>query len=205
MRISAPLYGLYTRRLRQKVRGSGALPRHVGLIIDGNRRWARETGLANPSLGHKYGAEHIHHVLAWCGALGIKHVTVFICSTENLRRRGDGEVAFLMGLIEQVVTNRLARPGGAWQVHIAGRLDGLPDSTAHALKEAVEATRDRTTGASVTLAIGYGGRQEVTDALRGHLTERAAAGRRWPTWPRASGPRTSPGTCTPRAAPTRTW
>ncbi|MGA5822445.1 polyprenyl diphosphate synthase [Kitasatospora sp. NPDC094028] len=170
-----PLRTLYTRRLRRQV-AAGPLPRHVGLIMDGNRRWARQMGLASPSLGHRVGAEHVEEVLSWCEALGIRHVTVFVCSTENLQRRGDAEVAFLMRVIEQVVTDRLARPDPAWQVHLAGLLDALPDSTAHALKEAVEATRDCTTGAHVTLAVGYGGRQEVVDALRDLMYARAGAG-----------------------------
>lgn len=175
MRITDPLYALYARRLRRQMHG-GSLPGHVGLIMDGNRRWARQMGMANPSLGHKYGAEHVDDVLSWCEGLGIQHVTVFVCSTENLQRRGDGEVAFLMTLIEQVVSDKLARPDARWQVHIAGTLDVLPDSTAHVLKQAVDATRNCGTGNHVTLAIGYGGRQEVIDALRDLMTERAEGG-----------------------------
>ena len=82
-----------------------------------------------------------------------------------------------MQVIEGVVADRLARPEATWQVHIAGTLDVLPDATARALKEAVEATRERATGAHVTLAIGYGGRQEVV----------------------------VPGTCTRPGSPTPTW
>ena len=175
MRITDPLYALYARRLRGQIAG-GRLPRHIGLIMDGNRRWARQMGMANPSLGHKYGAEHVDDVLGWCESLGIQHVTVFVCSTENLERRGDGEVSFLMTLIEQVVTDKLARPDARWRLHIAGTLDILPDSTAHALKNAVDATREVATGAHVTLAIGYGGRQEVIAALRELMNERADAG-----------------------------
>src|SRR5271154_3372419 len=169
------VYGLYSRKLRRELSGV-TLPRHVGLIMDGNRRWARQMGLASPSLGHKYGAEHIQDVLNWCEQAGIKHVTVFLCSAENLQRRGDAEVAFLMGVIEDVVCDRLARPEAGWQVHIAGTLDVLPDTTARALKEAVEATREFQTGAHVTLAVGYGGRQEVLDAIRALLSEQAADG-----------------------------
>src|SRR5580692_12959078 len=168
-------YRLYTRRLRQELSGA-ALPEHVGLIMDGNRRWARQAGLASPSLGHKVGAEHVEDVLLWCERAGIKHVTVFVCSAENLQRRGDAEIAFLMRVIEDVVCDRLARPGSTWRVHIAGTLDVLPDTTARALKEAVEATRERATGAHVTLAIGYTGRQEVLDAIRALLCEQAEGG-----------------------------
>jgi short-chain Z-isoprenyl diphosphate synthase len=169
------LYALYTRRLRRQVL-AGRLPEHVGLIMDGNRRWARQAGLDDPSLGHRAGAEHVGQVLSWCEAVGIKNVTVFICSTENLRARADAEVAYLMRVTEEVITARLARPAPRWQVHVAGLTDVLPASTARALKHAVEATRDCATGACVTLAIGYGGRQEIVDAVRDLLTEADAAG-----------------------------
>jgi short-chain Z-isoprenyl diphosphate synthase len=168
-------YGLYSRKLRRELSGA-TLPGHVGLIMDGNRRWARQLGLASPSLGHQYGAEHIEDVLNWCKRAGISHVTVFVCSAENLQRRGDAEIAFLMQIIENVLVARLARPEATWQVHIAGTLDVLPDTTARALKDAVEATRHRATGAHVTLAIGYGGRQEVLDAIRALLYEQADDG-----------------------------
>jgi len=169
------VYALYTRRLRRQVL-AGRLPGHVGLIMDGNRRWARQAGMASPSLGHRAGAEHAEQVLSWCEAVGIKNVTVFICSTENLQRRDDAEVAYLMQVIEEVVAARLARRDGRWQVHVAGLLDVLPDATARALKNAVETTRDCATGAHVTLAIGYGGRQEIIDAVRDLLMEADAAG-----------------------------
>jgi short-chain Z-isoprenyl diphosphate synthase len=165
--LTGPVYALYTRRLRRKVAG-GPLPAHVGLIMDGNRRWARQRGMASPSVGHRYGAEHVDRVLEWCRGMGIEHVTVFVCSTENLQRRGDDEVAYLMGVIEDVVTDRLARHNDHWRVHVAGSMDALPDSTAHALKRAVEETRDRRNG-HVTLAVGYGGRQELVEAVRDHL------------------------------------
>ena len=175
MPLTRPLYALYTRRLRRQVM-AGTLPSHIGLIMDGNRRWAKQAGLANPSLGHQYGAEHAERVLRWCEGIGIDHVTVFLCSTENLVRRSDSEVAFLMRVVERLVTDRLARPDTGWRVHVAGLLDLLPDTTAAALKNAVSATRDCATGRHLTLAVGYGGRQEVVDALRDVLYDRAAAG-----------------------------
>jgi short-chain Z-isoprenyl diphosphate synthase len=169
------LHSLYARRLRRQVM-SGPLPRHVGLIIDGNRRWARQKGMANPSMGHKYGADHIQDVLSWCETIGIKHLTIFLCSTENLQRRGDEEVAFLLKVIEQMVEDRFNVADSRWQVHVAGLLDMLPDTTARVLKDAVENTRTCQTGFHLTLAIGYGGRQEVIEALRELLYERAEAG-----------------------------
>jgi short-chain Z-isoprenyl diphosphate synthase len=100
---------------------------------------------------------------------------VFPCPTENLRHRDDAEMAYLMQVIEDVVAARLARRQARWQVHLAGMLDALPGPTARALKDAVEATRDCTTGAHVTPATGYGGRQEIIDAVRDLLTEADAA------------------------------
>jgi undecaprenyl diphosphate synthase len=80
------VYRVYARQLRKQLIGC-PLPKHVGLIMDGNRRWARQRGFADPSLGHKYGADHIDDVLNWCAKAGIKHVTAFLCSTENLSKR----------------------------------------------------------------------------------------------------------------------
>ncbi|WP_028923101.1 polyprenyl diphosphate synthase [Pseudonocardia acaciae] len=175
MTLSALGYAWYARRLRNRL-DPALVPRHVGLIMDGNRRWARQMGMGNPSLGHRYGAEHTENVLTWCERAGVRNVTVFVCSTENLRRRDSDEVDFLMRVIEQVVADRLGRPTSRWRVQIAGMLDALPDSTARALKDAVEATRECATGARVTLAVGYGGRQEIVESLRDLLYERAAGG-----------------------------
>ena len=118
------VYGLYTARLRRQLMG-GPLPQHVGIVMDGNRRWARERGLASSSLGHQYGAEHAEDVLGWCERIDISHVTVFMCSTENLAHRDPAEVAFLMEVIEQFAAGRLSRTP-SWRVHIAGELDVLP-------------------------------------------------------------------------------
>lgn len=170
-----PLYALYVRRLRAQLAGR-ELPEHIGVVTDGNRRWARGKGHSNPSVGHRRGAEHIENLLGWCETAGVPHVTVFLCSTENLAKRDDAEVAYLMEVVEEIVAGRLAQPGGRWQVHIAGLLDLLPDSTAHALKNAVDATKDCATGNHITLAIGYGGRQEVVEAVRSLMETEAEAG-----------------------------
>jgi short-chain Z-isoprenyl diphosphate synthase len=166
---------VYRRRLRRRL-VRGPLPRHVGLIMDGNRRWAKQAGLASPSDGHRHGAEHILDVLAWCQAAGIRHVTLFLCSAENLARRDDAEVTALMDVIERIVVGRIATADPAWQVHVAGLVDMLPASTADTLKRAAEATRVCATDAHVTLCVGYGGRQEIAEAVRMLLLEQAAAG-----------------------------
>jgi len=85
-----------------------------------------------------------------------------------------------MQVIEELAARHVARPDPRWRLHVAGSLDLLPDSTARALKQAMEATRECRTGAHLTLAIGYGGRQEVIDAIRDLLYEQAQAGRTLP-------------------------
>ncbi|HVQ95940.1 MAG TPA: polyprenyl diphosphate synthase [Mycobacteriales bacterium] len=173
MSVRAVAYLTYARWLRFRLAGR-PVPRHVAIVMDGNRRWARQRGLSSASQGHRHGAEHLEDVLGWCADVGITHVTVFAVSADNLRRRAPGEIEFLLRVGERLVADRLARPAGRWQVHLIGRLDLLPDSTAHALKLARDATRGR--DLHLTLAVGYSGRQEVVDALRSLLTDRAAAG-----------------------------
>jgi short-chain Z-isoprenyl diphosphate synthase len=176
LRIHAhALHRLYAYRIRRQLRG-GKLPRHVGVIMDGNRRWARRAGLDNPSIGYRHGADRLNDLLRWCTSAGIGHVTVFVCSTENLVHRDATEVAFLMGLIEELAGEVLGNPEPGWCLHVAGRPDALPDRTATVLKEAVAATETCRTGSHLTLAIGYGGRQELLDAMRELLLDRAGQG-----------------------------
>jgi len=148
------------------------LPRHVAMVMDGNRRWARRHGYASPSDGHRRGLQHIFTVLDWCAELGIPQVTIFVASNDNLRKRGSGEVERFLGYVEEVVA---ARPPEGWRIHLAGRLDMLPESTRHALERAALSTRDASIG-QLTLAVGYDGRDEIVDALRSLLRERARAG-----------------------------
>ncbi|MFV2123979.1 polyprenyl diphosphate synthase [Micromonospora sp. LOL_013] len=166
---------LYARRLRAQLT-AGELPRHLAMVMDGNRRWARQVGFDDPKVGHRHGAEHLDEVLSWCAEIGIRHVTVFVASVDNVRKRASDEVDNLMGMIETVVTDRLTRDGNIWQLHLAGRLEVLPDSTRHALKLAEEATRQRETGHHLTVAIGYDGREEIVNAVRSLLDDQARCG-----------------------------
>ena len=171
---------VYAHRLRNQLTRSGSdsarLPDHIGVIIDGNRRWARQAGYANPSIGHQIGAEHIADFLRWCQRLTVHHVTIFICSTENLTRRAAGEVAALMDIIENTIARLLTQPGRSWQVHVAGNSDVLPQATATALKDLCTETETIDSGYHLTLAVGYGGRQEIVDAFTSYLHEQALTG-----------------------------
>jgi short-chain Z-isoprenyl diphosphate synthase len=163
---------VYERRLARALEGAD-LPRHVGIIIDGNRRWAREIGLEDVTAGHRRGAEKIADFLSWCDEAGIDVVTLFLLSTDNLSRP-ESEVVPLLRIIEGVAED-LAVPGRRWQLHAVGALELLPAETVAVLKQAEEATHDRP-GATVNLAVGYGGRREIADAVRSLLAEHAGRG-----------------------------
>ncbi len=176
MVLSDPLYRIYEGRLRRQLRG-GVLPRHIGVVLDGNRRYARERGLADPADGHRLGADKIHELLDWSHEVGIGYVTLWLLSTDNLQRE-QSEVSQLLDIIADTVT-RIAhdsrnRERGV-KVTAVGALDVLPDRLRRALKDAEEATADHK-GLHAQVAIGYGGRQEITDALRGLLEDRHARG-----------------------------
>lgn len=163
--------GWYRRRLRTQV---GTVPRHVAVVMDGHRRWARERGL-EVQAGHERGFDHVREFLGWCASAGVECVTVFWASIDNLRKRDSAEADALMRVIERVI-GELAAPEVGWRVEAAGRLDLLPDATAHAIKQAIEATRT-VPGRVLTVAVGYGGREEIVDAVRAVLDDAAADGR----------------------------
>lgn len=99
-----------------------------------------------------------------------------MAAAENIANRSVQEVAFLMNLIETTISSLLTQPGRSWQVHVAGSPDVLLDSTATALKKLCNQTEAVDTGQHLTLAVGYGGRQEIFDAFISYLREQSEAG-----------------------------
>lgn len=168
-------YRVYERRLLAEV-AAGTLPRHVGVILDGNRRFAVARGLEGPTRGHEAGARHIDVFLDWCLELGIPYVTLWLLSTDNLERE-DAEVAALLAIIAETVERMGADGADARGLRITavGALDLLPDDVRARLAQAERATagNDRL---RLQVAVGYGGRQEITDALRSLLLTRARDG-----------------------------
>jgi short-chain Z-isoprenyl diphosphate synthase len=170
--LRAAIYGLYERRLRTQLHGRKP-PTHVAVMLDGNRRWARAMGLDDVNHGHRVGASHIGDLVEWCREAGVKHITLFLLSTDNLSRPS-GELDPLLRIIEGVA-EELSGPDLPWKVTAVGALDLLPDRTSGVLKAAEEATRDRP-GMRVNVAVGYGGRREIADAVRALLQQHAEAG-----------------------------
>jgi short-chain Z-isoprenyl diphosphate synthase len=170
MRLRDLAYVLYERRLESSL-DRQQIPRHVGVILDGNRRWARASG-AQTHHGHRAGAKRIEDFLGWCDEVGVEVVTLWLLSTDNLNRP-PGELEPLLGIIEQAVRDLAA--DGRWRVNPVGALDLLPDGTAHVLKDAAERTAP-IDGLLVNVAVGYGGRQEIADAVRSLLQAHASRG-----------------------------
>ncbi|MEU0094702.1 short-chain Z-isoprenyl diphosphate synthase [Kribbella voronezhensis] len=169
-KLRSAVYGLYERRLARSL-SPDRMPRHIGVIIDGNRRWARATG--DPvSRGHEAGANKITEFLGWCDEVGVKVVTVWMLSTDNLSRPAE-ELEPLLRIIEQTVEELTSI--GRWRIHPVGALDLLPGATAEVLKGAEAATQN-VEGMLVNVAVGYGGRRELADAVRSLLLEEAAKG-----------------------------
>jgi short-chain Z-isoprenyl diphosphate synthase len=172
VRLRDLVYSLYERRLASRLVGKPH-PRHVGVIVDGNRRWAKEMGYVDPNDGHRVGAEKIEELLRWCDEAGVAIVTLWLLSTDNLSRPA-GELDPLLCIIENLAED-LAAEGKPWRLRMAGALDLLPAGTAATLKGVEERTANRT-GVQVNMAVGYGGRREIADAVRSLLHEHARAG-----------------------------
>jgi len=172
MNLRGLVYGVYERRLARNLADAPG-PRHVAVILDGNRRWARAAGAGDVRHGHQAGADHIADLLGWCEEAHVEVVTLWLLSSDNLNR-SPAELDALFGIIEDTV-RRLAAPANGWRLNPVGALDLLPDSTVVAIKEAAETTRERS-GLLVNVAVGYGGRREIADAVRGLLQEHAERG-----------------------------
>lgn len=164
------LYPVYEQRLRRELKGRPH-PKHIAVMCDGNRRWAREAGFADVSHGHRVGAKKIGEMVRWCEDTDIELVTVYLLSTENLGRESD-ELDLLFDIIADVVAE-LAASETNCRVRLVGHLDLLPDNIAQRLRDAVCNT-DNNTGVAVNVAVGYGGRQEIVDAVKELIREQAS-------------------------------
>ncbi|HEY6738024.1 MAG TPA: isoprenyl transferase [Actinopolymorphaceae bacterium] len=171
MSLRGLLYRIYQRRLTASL-PADRIPRHVAIMIDGNRRWARAAGAENVRSGYNAGADKVPEFLGWCEELGIGVVTIYMLSADNLNR-SSADLEPLLEVIERLV-GRLA-DAGRWRVHPVGARDLLPEQTAAVLKDAEEHT-SKIDGLFVNVAIGYGGRREVADAVRSLLHEHAGKG-----------------------------
>jgi tritrans,polycis-undecaprenyl-diphosphate synthase [geranylgeranyl-diphosphate specific] len=158
-------YKFYENRLSWQVE-DGPVPSHIGIILDGNRRWAQDRRYS-VDLGHAQGADVVEKLLDWCHELRIKSITLYVLSTENLQRTVE-EVQELFRLIEERLTNLLKDERiYKYRVRVKGigKFDLLPPSLLAILHEVEEKTKGYD-GHFLNIAIAYGGRAEITDVVR---------------------------------------
>lgn len=161
------LYPIYEARLAKEVAGVPH-PKHVAIIVDGNRRWAKEAGFADVSHGHRIGAKKVAELVGWCEDTDVEVVTVYLLSTENLSRSSK-EIDLLFDIISGVVTE-LAEGETECQIRLVGHLGLLPEKFAKKMQAAAQTTEDNS-GITVNIAVGYGGRQEIVDAAQAVVAE----------------------------------
>lgn len=163
--ILYPFYRYYEWRLEDNVM-KGPLPHHIGLILDGNRRFGKSIGLSNKD-AHESGASKLQEVLEWCWRIGIKIVTVYAFSSENFKRN-DEEVGELMEMFEEKFRmasedERVHRE--RVRIRAIGKIDELPDNVRKSISRAEESTNDYE-DYQLNIAVGYGGRSEIVEACR---------------------------------------
>lgn len=169
------LYATYERSLLDQLDRS-SLPRHVAVLADGNRRWARMNAPDQPLVaGYRAGAARLEEFVEWCDDADLQVITLWVLSTENLQRSDQhDELTSLLGVIEQLVSDLAAKR--RWRVRAVGALELLPDDVAQSLQRSSDATAD-VAGMQVNVAVAYGGRMELRDAVRSLLLEKAAEGK----------------------------
>jgi short-chain Z-isoprenyl diphosphate synthase len=161
---------LYARRVEGRL-DTARGPKHIGVILDGNRRWAKAASNSTKQ-GYRAGAAKIQELLGWCAETDVEVVTLWLLSTDNLGRDPE-ELDPLLSIVEGAVRSLAA--DGRWRVNHVGALEALPERTRRVLLDAEEQAGNRE-GILVNVAVGYGGRQEITDAVRSLLAKRAAEG-----------------------------
>jgi short-chain Z-isoprenyl diphosphate synthase len=174
--LKKPAYRLYEARLLQQL-DRGRFPHHVAVILDGHRRYARSEGLADYRESYRAGMTKFEEFLGWTSELGIEAVTGWLLSTENLKRPAE-ELAPLFEVFIEFF-GRLSRHTDSlgYQIRFIGSMDLLPPELSAAAKQAEE--RSQSHPHQLTIALGYGGRQEIADATRElvrHLTETSQPG-----------------------------
>ena len=172
-----PLYRAYERRLLHAVQARKA-PRHIGIILDGNRRYGQRHNLTNPQEIYTVGANKLDDLLDWCIELGIPAVTIWVLSTDNFARNAEdvgGILAALEGKLVQLTQGPEIHQRGI-RVRAVGRLGMLPEPTVAVLRAAEAATKTYDS-MYLTIAAAYGGRQEITDAVKALLRQHVDQGK----------------------------
>jgi short-chain Z-isoprenyl diphosphate synthase len=170
--VRNPVYSIYEARLERQL-DKANIPKHIAVMLDGNRRWADKNSGSKAKSGHVAGAQKIFEFLSWCDELEVPVITLYLLSTENLKQRDSEELQDLFQILDQLAKEMVSR--GRWKIRIMGDKSALAGRFLDSLEESEKASQN-TKGATVNLAIGYGGRQEITDAMRSIVQGAIAAG-----------------------------
>ena len=167
--IKAILYPLYERRIFANLDFTQT-PQHIGVILDGNRRWSKANpsadGDTSTSRGHKAGAEKIVDLLDWCEESNVEVLTIWLLSNQNLSRP-PAELEPLLKIIADTVTDLASRR--RWEIRPVGSMELLPKSLVDQLNVVASKTKG-IKGVLINVAIGYGGRSEIVDAVKSLIT-----------------------------------
>lgn len=140
------------------------IPEHIAIILDGNRRWAKQRNL--PTLqGHTEGANNLEKIASYCNKIGVKYLTVYAFSTENWKR-SEEEVGYLMKLFEKYLEdfeNKFKNSNA--RIRLAGGIERLPEKLQEGIRRVEERTKDNN-GITLNLCINYGGRDEIVNAAK---------------------------------------
>jgi short-chain Z-isoprenyl diphosphate synthase len=197
---SGLLYATYEHRLIAEL-DTKRLPRHVAVLADGNRRWARTNAPEQPLVaGYQAGADKLKEFVGWCDEIGIPVVTLWVLSTDNLSRSQLAEIEPLLGVIEQMVSDLAATR--RWQVHPVGALDLLPAQSAKRLKMASRDTAD-IDGMIVNIAVSTEAGMNYATPYAPCLPSTRRTAPRSTSCPIPSTSSTLLNTSTPRGSPTR--
>lgn len=169
--IRRPLYRLYEQRLVRRL-DRASLPEHIGVIHDGHRRYARESRLPTYAASYRAGMDKFVEFLGWCDEVDIPAVTCWLLSKENLARSASELDPYYEVLID--LFDRLPEAVSEARVGVIGSLQLLPDDLRRSAERLVE--RCSGSGRRVTIALGYGGRQEIVDAVRDLIGKLVAEG-----------------------------
>jgi len=152
------------KELREKVISNGNLPQHIAIIMDGNGRWAKQRSLPRIA-GHREGVSSVREITRVCGEIGIKHLTLYTFSTENWERP-ESEVSALMKLLLSTIRKEVKNlHENNVKLTTIGDFEGLPKSSRQGIREGIELTQNNT-GLNLNLALNYGSRQEILNAVR---------------------------------------
>ena len=175
--VKRAIYRVYTSRLRSRVLAAQA-PQHIGVVLDGNRRFAVRNGYTDTSIGHRFGTERIDDLLRWCDTLEVPIVTLWTLSIDNLSRP-QPELDGLLKAVEEGLPHLVDVAGGLRnprRIKASGRIELLPAPLREAFARAEQATAANGPYL-LNIAAGYGGREEIVDAVRELLAEYAAQGK----------------------------